>query len=149
MLHRKKQTVLILFFFVFALAAGDASAAVKQGAASLLLPTTGQAMNGQLTNTKTKVMATVEVASITAISILGLATGGGAVLFGFVPLAVNHLWSGADAYRVAKKNQNAPQYQEIVEAQRTLDLSRQNRFQREQAYRSDLHERIQRAGEEV
>ncbi len=48
----------------------------QEVAASFFLPTTGQAMNGELGNGKTKLMAGVEVASIAAIAVLGIATGG-------------------------------------------------------------------------
>lgn len=128
-------------------------AAVKQGAASLLLPTTGQAMNGELGRGKTKLMAAVEVASITAITVIGLA-GGNILWFGVAPLLANHAWSGTDAY-VSARRQSRPigadiyGSSEISEAQRTLDLSRQGRFEREQTYQSDLRERIRRAGEQA
>lgn len=126
----------------------------KEGTASLLLPTTGQAMNGQLGAGKTKVMGGVEVASIATVTILGLATGGASVLWGAIPLAANHVWSSMDAYKNAKyKNQTqyvvgAPD-QEMIDAQRTLETSRDGRFSREQAARNDIRERIRMAGEQA
>ncbi len=120
----------------------------REGAASLILPTTGQAMNGELGNTKTKVMAGVEIASVTAITVIGIATGGAAVWFGAAPLIANHLWSATDAYKGAKSQEDPyAGDQQILEAQRTLELSRQQRFEREQAGRSDIRARIQQAGE--
>ena len=47
----------------------------KEAAASLLLPTTGQAMNGELGKTKTKMMGAIEIASVTTIAILGIFIG--------------------------------------------------------------------------
>lgn len=125
----------------------------RQGAASLLLPTTGQAMNGQLGTGKTKLMGGVEVASIAAVVVLGLATGGASVLWGAIPLATNHVWSAADAYKNAgQKNQNftvmAPG-QEMAAAQQTIESSRQGRFEREQAGRYDIRERVRLAGEQA
>jgi hypothetical protein len=121
---------------------------LREGAASLLLPTTGQAMNGELGNTKTKIMAGVEVASVTAITVIGIATGGAAVWFGAAPLIANHLWSATDAYKGAK-SQEEPYAgdQQILEAQRTLELSRQQRYARQEAGRYDIRTRIQQAGE--
>lgn len=125
---------------------------LKQGTASLLLPTTGQAMNGQLGNTKTKVMGGVEVASITAVVVLGLATGGASVLWGAIPLATNHVWSATDAYRNAGRQDEvtvmAPG-QEMYAAQQTIESSRQGRFEREQAGRYDIRERVRLAGEQA
>ena len=126
---------------------------LREGASSLLLPTTGQALNGEIGSKKTAVMAGVEVASITAITIIGFASGGAPLLFGVIPLAANHVWSATDAYKGAKnKNQamivNAAPDQGMLETQRNLDPSRQNRFEREQAYRSDIYEKVRRAGEE-
>lgn len=121
----------------------------KEAGASLLLPTTGQAMNGELGAKKTKIMGGIEVASIATITAIGLGTGGAAVLFGAIPLAVNHIWSATDAYRTAK-NQEAYGYnqQQVADAQQTIDYSRDRRFEREQAYRSNIRERIQRASEQ-
>ena len=143
------------FFFVLALIfaltsqASLSFAAVKQGAASLLLPTTGQAMNGQIGNGKTKVMGGVEVASIATITVLGLATGGAAVLVGAIPLAANHLWSATDAYATAKKQQQVPSQDQLYDAQNNLDYSRQRRFEREEYRQSDIRERIRMAGEQA
>lgn len=129
-----------------------AHAKVKEAAASLLLPTTGQAINGQLGNGKTKFMAGVEVAAITTITIIGFAGGGPAVWFGAGPLVANHLYSSIDAYKNAGKNEQANitiAQQEMVDAQRNIEYSRERRFDREQDSRSDLRERIRRAGEQA
>ncbi len=137
-------TVLVLSFsFV-----PPASAKVKEGVSSLLLPTTGQAQNGQLGATKTKFMAGVEVAAVTTIAIIGFAGGGPAVWFGAGPLIANHLYSSVDAYKNAGRNPDYDQ-QTMYDAQRNIELSRERRFEREQAYRSDVRERIQRAGEQA
>ena len=140
---------LVIFLAVTLFAAPTSFAqGFKEAGASLLLPTTGQAMNGQLGNTKTKVMAGIEVAAVTAVTILGIASGGGVVLFAAAPLAANHLWSATDAYRGAKAKQTDPNAeQQILDAQRNIELSRQRRFERERTERSDIRERIQRAGE--
>lgn len=149
-----KKTISMIALFLF-LAANMNSAyaeGIRQGTASLLLPTTGQAMNGQLGNTKTKVMGGVEVASITAVVVLGLATGGASVLWGAIPLATNHVWSATDAYKNAGRQNNvtvmAPG-QEMYAAQQTIESSRQGRFEREQAGRYDIRERVRLAGEQA
>lgn len=121
----------------------------KEATASLLLPTTGQAMNGQLGNTKTKVMGAVEVASIATIITLGIATGGAAVLFGAIPLAVNHVYSSADAYKNAKYKQNTAYQTQVTDAQTAIEASREQRFDREQQYRSDVHRRVMLAAEQA
>jgi len=46
------------------------ASAAKAAGASLFLPTTGQAMNGQIGNTKTKLMAVAEVGLVTTTAIL-------------------------------------------------------------------------------
>lgn len=129
-----------------------AHAKLKEAGASLLLPTTGQAMNGQLGSGKTKFMAGVEVAAITTIAVIGFAGGGPAVWFGAGPLVANHLYSSVDAYKNAGQDNQANitiAEQEMIEAQRNIEYSRERRFDREQEYRSDLRERIRRAGEQA
>lgn len=148
----KKIISIILVLTVFAAlpVPGALAAGGKEAAASLLLPTTGQAMNGEVGTTKTKVMAGVEVASVATIAILGVATGGGIVWAGLGPLLANHLWSSADAYKTAK-NREQPLYSEapMMDAQRTLELSRERRYAREGEYRSDLRERLMRVREQA
>lgn len=152
-MSQKIFAVFMILMLSVSLTPSASAEGFREGSASLLLPTTGQAMNGQLGNGKTKVMAGVEVASITAVTVLGLATGGAAVLWGAIPLAANHLWSATDAYKNAdNKNQMylaASPDQEMIDAQRTLEYSRQNRFDREQAGRYDLRERVRLAGEQA
>jgi len=122
---------------------------MKEASSSLFLPTTGQAMNNQLGHTKTKVMAGVEVAALTTVAILGTAVGGGVVWAGIGPLIANHLWSSVDAYHGAQGRIDPFVQQQMTEAQKTLEMSRQNRFNREEARRSDIRERISQAGEEA
>lgn len=144
----KKFSKTIAFAVLFMMFAQNSFAeGGKEFMSSLLLPTTGQAMNGELGAKKTKIMAGVEVAAITAITVLGIATGGGAVLFGAAPLAANHLWSATDAYRSARTKQDPMAQEDMLDAQRDLEISRQRRFEREQNYRSSIRERIQRASE--
>jgi len=119
----------------------------KEAGASLLLPTTGQAMNNQIASTKTKVMAGVEIAAITTIAILGGVVGGPVIWAGLGPLLANHLWSAADAYKGAQHKTDPAIQQQMMDAQRTLELSRQRRFEREEAARSDIRDRIRQAGE--
>lgn len=144
----KLLAVCVVFLMVFALASplGFAIGA-KEAGASLLLPPTGQAMNNDLGSTKTKIMAGVEVAAITTVAILGGVVGGGVIWAGLGPLIANHVWSAVDAYRGAQYKQDPAIQQQILEAQRTLELSRQRRFEREQASRSDIRERIRQAGD--
>ena len=151
---KNKMICAILSMLIFATANTQMGyAALKEGASSLLLPTTGQAMNGELGNTKTKIMAGVEVASVATIAVLGVATGGGIVWVGLAPLIGNHLWSSTDAYKSAKnkKAETADQaaQDQIYDAQRTVDLSRQRRYEREQTYRSNLRERLMQAKQEA
>jgi len=98
---------------------------------SLLLPTTGQAMNGQISNTKTKIMAGVEVAAVTTVVVLGLATGGAVIWAGLGPLIANHAWSSADAYSGAQGNLDPTVELQLSEAQKTLEFSRQRRMERQ------------------
>lgn len=119
----------------------------KEAGASFLVPTTGQAMNGEIGATKTKIMAGIELASITAITVLGIAAGGGVVWFGLGPLLGNHLVSAVDAFQGAQYKEDPNFQSQVVDAQRTLDMSRQRRFEREQNYRSDIRDRVRRAGE--
>ena len=123
----------------------------REAGASLLLPTTGQSMNGQLGDRKTKIMAGIEVAAVTTATMIGFAAGGPAVWFGAAPLIANHVWSATDAYKNAGRQPDpmAADQERLMEAQRTLELSRQNRFEREQAGRYDVRERVRRAGEQA
>lgn len=118
----------------------------KEFGASLLLPTTGQAMNGEIGATKTKIMAGIEVAAVTTTILLATLTTGGVFWAGLGPLIANHAWSATDAFRTARSNNNNDPYiqQQLSSAQRTLDMSRQNRFDRE----SDIRQRILRTSNE-
>ncbi|MCB9799885.1 MAG: hypothetical protein H6757_03920 [Candidatus Omnitrophica bacterium] len=123
---------------------------MKEASSSLLLPTTGQAMNGQIGNTKTKVMAGVEVAMITTTAILGGVVGGPVIWAALGPLIANHTWSAVDAYQGAQTKINSPEVQkQIFEAQRTLEYSRQKRFGREEEQRSNIRDRIAQAAEQA
>lgn len=134
--------VLLTFAIPQALAVG-----AKEFTSSLLLPTTGQAMNGQVGSTKTKIMAGIEVAAITTTAILGGVVGGPIIWAGLGPLLANHAWSAADAYKGAQYKRDPLVQQQMYDAQRTLELSRQRRFEREEAGRSDIRDRIVNAGE--
>lgn len=93
-------------------------------------------------------MATVEVAAITTITILGLASSAGVVWVGLGPLIANHLWSATDAYKSAKQKDDPIYQAQIVEAEHTLELSRQRRFGRNpEAGSIDIRRRVQMAGE--
>jgi len=147
-MKNKYVSVLMSILLIFAVAAPQAYAiGAKEAGASLVLPTTGQAMNGQIGSTKTKVMAGVEIAAITTIAILGGAVGGGIVWAGLGPLIANHAWSSVDAYKNAQNKSDPLVQQQMMDAQRTLELSRQRRFEREQTYRSDIRDRIAQAGQ--
>lgn len=121
----------------------------REAGASLLLPTTGQALNGEIRSRKTKIMGAIEVASVTTAIVLGTTVSGGLVWIGLGPMIANRAWSATDAYVVARKN---PQEQPVVQAQvddaqRTLEYSRQRRFDREQTERADLRDRMRQAAE--
>lgn len=149
----KFLSFLTAFLFVLSLAVPQAYAAGgKEAAASFFLPTTGQAMNGELGTRKAQAMAGIEFAAITATTLIGLTTGGAAVLFGAIPLAANHVWSSMDAGRVAKqKSQYSPAnpiaYQQMIESQKAMEMSRQDRFDQEEQSRPDFRERMRAAAE--
>lgn len=139
----------LLVVFAYSVPASYAVGA-KEAAASLLLPTTGQAMNGQLGTTKSKVMAGVEVAGVTTLAILGGVVGGPVVWAAAGPLIANHVWSSVDAYKGAQTKVNNPlMQQQLMSAQNTLELSRQNRFQRQQYAQDDIRARLQAAQETI
>jgi len=122
------------------------ASAAKAAGASLFLPTTGQAMNGQLGNSKTKFMAVAEVGLVTTTAILGGVVGGPVIWAALGPLIANHAWSATDAYINAKKQASSPAVeQQVMDAQRALELSRQRRFDREETYQSSLRDRINQA----
>ncbi|MFH0985816.1 MAG: hypothetical protein V1882_09835 [Candidatus Omnitrophota bacterium] len=145
---KKHLSYLLAFAMVFASLCPSAFAlGGKEFGASLLLPTTGQALNGEIGATKTKIMAGIEVAAVTATILLATLTTGGLFWVGLGPLLANHAWSAADAFKTARSSNNSNDpyiQQQLTSAQRTLDVSRQNRFDRE----SDVRQRILRAGEQ-
>ncbi|MFZ5802508.1 MAG: hypothetical protein ACOY3K_05305 [Candidatus Omnitrophota bacterium] len=147
----KKTTALALaLLMVFSFSTPSVMAAgLKEAGASLLLPTTGQAMNDQLGRGKTKIMAAVEVASITTLAILGGVVGGGVTWVALGPLIANHVWSSTDAYVNARNKTNPLIQEQMTEAQRTLEFSRQRRYDREETARSGIRERILAAGEQA
>lgn len=127
---------------------------VKQGASSFILPTTGQYMNGEFNEGKTKVMAGMEVAAVTATVVLATVVGGPVVWAGIGPLIANHTWSGYDAYKTAKeKNSQDPYYsgqeQQVYDARRDLDLARQQRYDYANNQNLSLRERMRIAGEQA
>ena len=144
---KKHLSCFLAFLMIFASLSPSAFAVGgKEFGASLLLPTTGQALNGEIGATKTKIMAGIEVAAVTTTILLATLTSGGLFWVGLGPLLANHAWSAADAYKTARNSHNNDPYiqQQLTSAQRTLDVSRQNRFDRE----SDIRQRILRAGEQ-
>lgn len=125
---------------------------VKQGAASFVLPTTGQYMNGEFSESKTKLMAGMEVAAITTTVLLATLVGGPVVWAGIGPLIANHTWSGYDAYKTAKEGpQDAyvGQEQQVYDARRDLDLTRQQRYDASNNQNLSLRERMRLAGEQA
>ena len=143
---RKTLSCLTAFLLIFAsMTPAVFAEGGKEFGASLLLPTTGQAMNGEIGATKTKIMAGIEVAAVTTTILLATLVGGGIIWAGLAPLLANHAWSAADAYKTARSNGSDPYIQQqLSSAQRTLDMSRQNRFSRE----SDIRQRLLKAGEQ-
>lgn len=144
---KRHLSCFLAFLMIFASLSPVALATgAKEFGASLLLPTTGQAMNGEIGATKTKIMAGIEVAAVTTTILLATLTTGGVFWAGLGPLIANHAWSATDAFKTARSNnQNDPYIQQqLASAQRTLDVSRQNRFDRE----SDIRQRILNAGEQ-
>ena len=144
---KKSISYLTAFLMIFAfLSPAVFATGGKEFGASLLLPTTGQAMNGEIGATKTKIMAGIEVAAVTTTILLATLTTGGVFWAGLGPLIANHAWSAADAFKTARSGNNNDPYiqQQLSSAQRTLDVSRQNRFDRE----SDIRQRILKAGEQ-
>ncbi len=140
------SAALAAFLFLPVLAPSAHANGMREAGASLFLPTTGQAMNGQIGNTKTKLMAVVEVGLVTTTAILGGVVGGPIVWVALGPLIANHVWSSTDAYVSAKSKVEAPAVEaQVLDAQRALELSRQRRFDREEAYHSDLRERVSQA----
>ena len=111
----------------------------REAGASLLLPATGQSMNGEVGTAKSKIMIGVEVASITTIAILGTVVGGGVVWAGLGPLIANHLWSATDAYKGAQTKRDPALQAQMSQAQQTLEYSRQRRFEREQELKTDYN----------
>ena len=104
-------------------------------------------MNGEIGATKTKFMVGIEVAAVTTTILLATLTTGGLFWVGLGPLIANHVWSAGDAFKTARRNNNNNDpyiQQQLSSAQRTLDMSRQNRFDRE----SDIRQRILKAGEQ-
>ena len=147
-MKHKVISLAVVALMVLAVSAPSAFAiGAKEAGASLLLPTSGQAMNGQIGNTKTKVMGALEVGLVTGTAILGGVVGGPVVWATVGPLIANHLWSATDAYKNAQNKYNPAVQQQMADAQRTLEFSRQRRFEREQNSRMDIRERIMRAGE--
>ena len=150
-MSKKNVSLFLSFFMILSVFSTPAHAVgLKEASSSLLLPPSGQVMNGEYGTTKSKIMAGVEVAAVTTVVILGLATGGGVVWAGLGPLLANHLWSATDAYKSANRNYQNPAYQQqLADAQRNIEYSRDQRFQREDQRYSSIRDRIQRAGEEA
>lgn len=143
---KKLLALAVMALMMMPAAAPQAHAsAAKAAGASLFLPTTGQAMNGQIGSTKTKLMAVAEVGLVTTTAILGGVVGGPIIWVALGPLIANHAWSATDAYVNAKNRTNPMVEQQVMDAQRALELSRQRRFDREETYQSSLRDRINQA----
>src|SRR3989338_6570450 len=128
-MRNKVLAVAVVFAMLLSVSAPSVFAiGAKQATASLLLPTTGQAMNGELGSTKSKLMAGIEVASVTTLAILGGVVGGPVIWAAAGPLIANHLWSSVDAYRGAQNRIHPLVQQQMLDAQGTLEFSRQRRF---------------------
>ncbi len=145
--------VLMVMSFVQAPARAEGA---KQGAASFILPTTGQYMNGEFSEGKTKLMAGMEVAAITTTVILASVVGGPVVWAGIGPLIANHTWSGYDAYKTAKEKENGTysggydqQAGQVYDARRNLDLERQQRYDYANNQNLSLRERMRLAAEQA
>ncbi len=148
-MNKKMISILLILLAVFTLHTPSSYATGgKEATASLFLPTTGQAMNGELGKGKTKLMAGVEVVSIALITTLGIATGGGIVWVGLAPLIGNHVYSSVDAYKGAKNKKNNLMNQR-EQTPGSIEMGNQNRYDRVQPYRSDLRERMIRARQET
>jgi len=155
-----KKTTSYFILFLMLLSANSVQAhaeGLKQGAASFILPTTGQYMNGESKEGKTKLMAGMEVAAITATVVLATVVGGPVVWAGIGPLIANHTWSGYDAYKSAKEKNENPYYsgqeylpeQQVYDARRDLDLSRQQRYDYANNQNLSLRERMRLAAEQA
>ncbi len=153
-----KKPVSFFIFILMALTSISLPAraeGIKQGVSSFVLPTTGQYMNGEFNDGKTKLMATMEVAAITTTVILASVVGGPVVWAGIGPLIANHTWSGYDAYKTAKeKNDPYTNYnnygdQQVYDARRDLDLARQQRYDYSNNQNLSLRERMRLAAEQA
>ena len=121
----KKTAWVVLLVFGTCLTIPPASYAgqgLGEATSSLFLPTTGQAMNGQMGSAKTKIMAGLEAGLITTTAILGGVVGGPVVWAGVGPLIANHVWSAFDAYANASP-EVSDQQKQLEEAQRILQES--------------------------
>lgn len=78
---------------------------LTRGAASLVLPGWGQYLNDEMATkagkTKTGIMVLVEIGGIVTTILLGTLVGYPVIWVGIGILALNHLWSAADAYAKA------------------------------------------------
>lgn len=154
---KKMASYLVLILMVLASVQSPAHAeGAKQAAASFILPTTGQYMNGEFSEGKTKLMAGMEVAAITTTVILASVVGGPVVWAGIGPLIANHTWSGYDAYKTAKEKNENPygNYavdggQPVYDARRDLDLARQQRYDNVNNQNLSLRERMRIAAEQA
>ncbi len=153
-----KKTVSYFVLFLMLLSAFQSTSradGAKQGAASFVLPTTGQYMNGEFNEGKTKLMAGMEVAAITTTVILATVVGGPIVWAGIGPLIANHTWSGYDAYKTAKEKNEDPNANyptdggQVYDARRDLDLARQQRYDAVNNQNLSLRERMRLAAEQA
>ena len=140
MRHPTLVVIVSLLLMLVSLVPASFALGTKEAMASFVLPTSGQTMNGEFGSGKSKLMAGVEAVSVATTAVL--AATGGAVWWGIAPLIANHTWSAVDAYKGAKRKVTYEQVDQMTDAQRSIELSREQRYQREQTSRSDFQRRM-------
>jgi hypothetical protein len=93
----KKSLAISIVFMMMFVGVQSSFAGGREGFSSLILPGTGQVMNGQGSDMKTKIFGAVEVGAIATTAILGAAVGGPIIWAGLGPLIGNHVIAAADA----------------------------------------------------
>ena len=119
----KKGMSLFLAIIMMVLGVQTSFAGAREGFSSLVLPGTGQVMNGQGDDMKTKIFGIVEVGAITATAILGAAVGGPVIWAGLGPLIGNHVVAAADATFTPAPNQQQNFQQPLLYQQQPFQAS--------------------------
>lgn len=117
----------------------------REAGASLILPTTGQAMNGELGQAKSKIMAGLEFGLVTTAVLLGVSTGGGIVLWAATPLVGNHVWSSYDAYKGAQRKRERENQMKLMGQEPSLEIANPYGNDGVSTRSSDIRTRIQRS----